>query len=69
MPVMVDFHGLGVDVRLERIGGIGQRREHEGAGRGGRGSGAAAGAWANTSAWRDGGSGDAGGHRDEMAAG
>jgi hypothetical protein len=24
MPVVMDFHGLGIDVRLERIGRIGQ---------------------------------------------
>ena len=69
MPVMVDFHGLGIDVGLERVGWIGQRREHEGAGRGGRGSGSRGGRLGEYSAWRGGGGGDACGHRDEMATG
>jgi len=27
VPVVVDFHGPGVDVRLERVGRIGERRQ------------------------------------------
>ena len=69
MLVMVDFHGLGIDVRLERIEGIGQRREHEGAGRSGRGSRGRGGRLGEQRARRGGGGDDAGGHLDEMAAG
>jgi hypothetical protein len=64
VPVMVDFHSLGVDVGLERVGWIGQRREHEGAGRGRSG-----GCLGKYSAWCGGGGSDACGHRDEMATG
>jgi hypothetical protein len=38
VPVVMDFHRLGVDMRLERIGRIGERRQRKGAGwRRGRG--------------------------------
>ena len=35
VPVMVDFHGSGVDVRLECVGRIAERRNDEGTVRGG----------------------------------
>ena len=68
MPVMVDFHGLGIDVRLERIGWIGQRREHERAG-GGRCSGSRGGRLGKYDARRGCGGDDACGHRDQTATG
>jgi len=38
MLAMVDFHGLGIDVRLQRVEGVSQRRQLVGA-RGGLGEG------------------------------
>ena len=69
MPVMVDLHGPGVDVRLERIEGIAERRNRERTCRrwGRRWSGG----WrlGEYKAWRGGDSGEACGRAEKMTAG
>ena len=66
MPVMVDFHGLGVDMGLQHIEGIAERRNRERPGRGGRCSGGGGLREDKARHGRDGG--DAGGRTEETTA-
>jgi hypothetical protein len=65
---MVDLHGLGIDVRLERIEGVGQRRQHERAGRRRRGGGSRGSRLGKYNAWHGCGGGDARGGTKKMTA-